>query len=212
MIDRKIKEKIISKGNKTHQIKLKKIFTKAKNKCNIFNCCLYIGKKKVRNNDVKWYIIDKPNDIYTSIGSNGTLTIDVNALREKHGSVTIVAKYKNQQYYHIIKRWKDKRKHSSIVMGLGLGLGLGVPLVAGTAIGTFFGVKSYIVNRQKQQGSEKFTSWTTSDGKGILDWAKSAHFPANLPDKKIVDGGQVNQVKNFITEYLNPGVLADGLI
>ena len=97
-------------------------------------------------------------------------------------------------------------------MGLGLGLGLGVPLVTGTAIGTFFGITSYNSNKYKQQGSEKFTSWTTSDGKGILDWAKSAHFPANLPDKKIVDGGQVNQVKNFITEYLNPGVLADGLI
>ncbi|MCF0228023.1 MAG: hypothetical protein HUJ52_04325, partial [Malacoplasma sp.] len=137
MIENKVREQVLSKQDATHQIKIKKLPKKAKNKYYAFNCFLYVGKRKANHSDVKWYIVDKTDGVYTNISETGLLVLDVDGLREKNGSVTVVAKYKEKQYYHILNRWKDKKKNKALSLGfgLGLGLGLGIPALAGAITG-----------------------------------------------------------------------------
>ena len=139
--ERKVKEESLNKENTSHEIKLKKLPKKAENKCYVYQCTLYLNRKKIDNAHVTWYIIDKTHpEIYVALTEAGTLTVDIEGLRNVHGSVTIVAKYNDKQYYHILKRWRDKNRRKALA--LGLGLGIGIPVLAGAIVGIVFGVRS----------------------------------------------------------------------
>ena len=218
IVENKVKEEALIKENTNHEIKLKKLPKKAENKCEMFDCFLYIERKKIDNSKVKWYIVDKTHpEVHTSLSETGLLIVNTDELREKHGSVTIVAKYNKKQYYHILKRWKDKNNKKALA--LGLGLGLGIPVAAGIIAGIVVGAQSCSSNNallDGEKGSVKFTSWTNSEKTGLLDWVKVAettgHFAKSNNWSRTVCGSDPAEIKQFMNDDISIGMIAEGIV
>ena len=148
------------------------------------------------------------------------MVVDINKLRNKNGSVTIVAKYKDKQYYHTFKRWKDKNKRK--ILALGLGVGLGVPAFAGAITGIILAVTKNRAART-DQGEVKFTSWDQ-----LIDFANTGQFKKpdtwegikvdgrkpydETTNKSALKADEGISIAKFMEDELSAGVIAEGII